>query len=87
MLCLPAVACAAAWACLRPPAPSLQFAAVLAAVYALGITASRAVLLERQYQVRQGLRETGMGCLSLMQRRATAGPGKLDPALYPFPRA
>lgn len=55
VLCLPAVACAAVWACLRPPAPSLQFAAVLAAVYALGIAASRAVLLERQYQVHQGL--------------------------------
>ncbi|KAK9835008.1 hypothetical protein WJX81_003847 [Elliptochloris bilobata] len=50
VLCLPAVACAIIWACLRPPAPSLQFAAVVAAVYGLGIVACRTFLLERQYQ-------------------------------------
>ena len=58
VLCLPALAGAAAWACLRPPAPSLHFAAMLAAVYGLGVAACRAVFLERRYQVPQVLRNS-----------------------------
>lgn len=51
-VCVPALACLALWACLRPPEPSLKFAAAIAAVFAAGIVACRAFLLELQYQAR-----------------------------------
>lgn len=51
-LCVPALACLALWACMRPPTPSIMFAAAITAVYTAGIIAVRTFLLELQYQVR-----------------------------------
>jgi hypothetical protein len=52
VVCLPALACLAAWAFLHPPAPSARFAAGIAAAYALGVAAYRALVLESQYEAR-----------------------------------
>lgn len=53
VVCLPALACLVAWTVLHPPALSARFAAGMAAAYALGIVACRALVLERQYEARR----------------------------------
>lgn len=55
VVCLPALACAAVWACVRPSQLSLGFAAGVAGVYALGIAICRTFAMELQYQARPRL--------------------------------